>query len=152
MFIRMRESKGFTLVELMIVVAIIGILAAAAVPYYQKYVQKSRMTSLVFPLVRTINNNLASYFAVSGTPSFPTSATWIWADASTMCATPTYTLTGTTGATVHYVIPTTGCQQLSAIAGQGFTLTANMNTAGTQIVGWTFSGQLALSLGLTGMQ
>ncbi len=49
MFIKMRESKGFTLVELMIVVAIIGILAAVAVPYYQRYIQKSRLTSLVFP-------------------------------------------------------------------------------------------------------
>lgn len=38
----MRNQKGFSLIELMIVVAIIGILAAIAVPNFQKYQAKSR--------------------------------------------------------------------------------------------------------------
>jgi type IV pilus assembly protein PilA len=63
-------QKGFTLIELMIVVAIIGILAAIAIPAYQDYTIRSQLTEGP-NLAGALETATAEYYANTG--SFPTS-------------------------------------------------------------------------------
>ena len=62
-------NKGFTLIELMIVVAVIGVLAAIAIPQYQNYVAKAELGSALSTLA-SLKTNVEDHLANKGV--FPT--------------------------------------------------------------------------------
>ena len=66
-----KAQKGFTLIELMIVIAIVGILAAIALPAYQDYVVRSKMSEAVVAMAEA-KTTIAEYVASTG--GFPAAA------------------------------------------------------------------------------
>ncbi len=62
MLYRLRDARGVTLIELMIVVAIIGVLAAVAIPVFSGYIQKSK-ASEAGTLLQGIREKEEAYFA-----------------------------------------------------------------------------------------
>src|SRR6266851_9430152 len=66
-------QKGFTLIELMIVVAIIGILAAVALPAYQDYTVRAKMSEVILA-ASACRTSITEVYQTGGTP--PAANSW----------------------------------------------------------------------------
>ncbi len=93
-----QTQQGFTLIELMIVVAIIGILAAIAIPSYQDYTKRAKVSELV-NMMGAAKTSVSEYAISNGAlPTTPTQAGFNTATskyvASIAWASPNLTVTG----------------------------------------------------------
>jgi type IV pilus assembly protein PilA len=69
-------QQGFTLIELMIVVAIIGILAAVALPAYQDYTIRAKVSEVILAASSCRTSVTEVYQSTSNVASIPTGGNW----------------------------------------------------------------------------
>jgi len=98
-----RIQQGFTLIELMIVVAIIGILAAVALPAYQDYTVRAKMSEVMLA-ASACRTGITELYQTGGTPPGPNS----WGCENTVGPVSKYVGTITTDANGLVTVSTTG--------------------------------------------
>ena len=125
-------QKGFTLIELMIVVAIIGILAAVALPAYQDYTVRAKVTEVILA-ASAPKVAVAEWFQTKG--SFPAKAVSLG-----IATQATKYVSGVVVADNTGVITATASTAESKISGKTITMTPT--DAGNGILNWVCGGDI----------
>ena len=122
-------QKGFTLIELMIVVAIIGILAAVALPAYQDYTVRAKVSEIILA-ASGAKTSVAESAQVNG--AMPATASMTFDTASKFVSNVAY---AQTSASVG-VITVTATAAEPKVSGKTLAMTGTMNASGNGQVDW----------------
>ena len=133
-------QKGFTLIELMIVVAIIGILAAVALPAYQDYTIRAKMSEVI-GMAAAAKTSISEYYVTMGVMASGAAMAGVNTNSLQSIYVSAVTYANTTGtATVTYAIenldPASGNLAFRGTgSANGVTWSCTADGAGTSIAG-----------------
>ena len=131
-------QQGFTLIELMIVVAIIGILAAVALPAYQDYTVRAKMSEVILAM-SACRTSVTELYQTGGTP--PGADNWGCEGVSSKyVASLNTTADGVITATIQGISGSVNGKKVTLIPTINGTAAATATDFGKGVNGWTCGG------------